>query len=288
MSEFCSPADPMNFARRIKAELYGYDGVMGIYLDDLKGHVYMQAEDEAFETASCCKMFVLAALFDKIEKGEASLSDLLVYEERFAINGSGVISSLETGSKLSVKNTATLMIIVSDNIATNMLIDYVGLDYINEVIERLGLHDSKLHNSIDFTKYKKLGTTTPRDYGRIWTLLARRELISPAASQEMIEICRRQHYHSMLTGKFPCYYMDEDNYGAPENQLIWVASKSGSMNACRNDGGIVHTPYGEYVIVLLNKEFADISYHDDHEAYRYGQAVSRLVFDQYLAKEGSF
>lgn len=286
--KFCDPNDPMNFARRIEAELYGYDGIMGIYLDDLHGHIYMQKENERFETASCCKMFVLAALFDKIEKGQASLSDFLTYEECFSINGSGIISSLEVGSKLSVKNTATLMIIVSDNIATNMLIDYVGLSYINEVIARLGLRDSKLHNPIDFSKYRQLGTTTAKDYGRIWKLMANRELISCKASEEMLAICRKQHYHSMLTGKFPCYYMDEDNYGAPENQFIWVASKSGSMNACRNDGGIVHTPYGEYVIVLLNKEFADISYHDDHEAYRYGQAVSRLVLDQYLARGGSF
>ena len=180
-------------------------------------------------------------------------------------------------------NTATLMIIVSDNIATNMLIDYLGLAYINEVIEKLGLQDSRLHNPIDFEKYSRLGTTTPADYASLWVRIARRELISKRASEEMLAICRKQQYHSMLTGKFPCYYMDEDNYGAPENQLIWVASKSGSMNACRNDGGIIHTPYGEYVIVLMNKEFSDISYHNDHPAYTYGSAVSRLVFDQYLA-----
>ena len=113
--------------------------------------------------------------------------------------------------------------------------------------------------------------------------MAKRELISQRASEEMLAICRKQQYHSMLTGKFPCYYMDEDNYGAAENQLLWVASKSGSMNACRNDGGIIHTPYGEYVIVLLNKAFSDISYHNDHPAYTYGSAVSRLVLDQYLA-----
>lgn len=273
----------LKLEERIRAELYGYDGKMGIYIDDLHGNVISMLGNEPYETASCCKMFILAALFDKIEKGQASLSDMLELEGRFLINGSGVLGSLERGSRLSVKNTATLMIIVSDNIATNMLIDYVGLDYINSVIASLGLSGSRLHNPIDFEKYPKLGTTTPADYGALWVRMARRELISPAASEEMIAICRQQHYHSMLTGRFPCYYMDEDNYGAAENQLIWVASKSGSMNACRNDGGIIHTPYGEYVIVLLNKEFSDISYHNDHPAYTYGSAVSRLILDQYLA-----
>lgn len=277
------PHEALTLENRIKAELYGYDGTMGIYIDDLRGSVIAINENEAYETASCCKVFILAALFDKIEKGQASLSDMLSISEKYLINGSGVLGSLELGSRLSVKNTATLMIIVSDNIATNMLIDYVGLDYINEVIGALGCHGSRLHNPIDFSKYSRLGTTTPKDYASLWVCMAKGELISKAASAQMLEICKKQQYHSMLTGRFPCYYMDEDNYGDAENQLIWTASKSGTMNACRNDGGIIYTPYGEYVIVLLNKAFSDISYHNDHPAYTYGSAVSRLVFDQYLA-----
>ena len=106
----------LTLEKRIRAELYGYDGTMGIYIDDLQGHVVAINEKERYETASCCKMFILAALFDKIEKGEASLTDMLTLSEQYVINGSGVLSSLELGSRLSVGNTATLMIIVSDNI----------------------------------------------------------------------------------------------------------------------------------------------------------------------------
>ena len=65
-----------------------------------------------------------------------------------------------------------------------------------------------------------------------------------------------------------------------------MASKSGSMDACRNDGGIVHTPYGEYVIVIMNKNFSDPVYHNEHPAQVYGAKVSRLILDQYLALEG--
>ena len=67
----------------------------------------------------------------------------------------------------------------------------------------------------------------------------------------MLGIFRQQHYNTMLTHDFPQFYLDCEETGEPE--LIWVASKSGSMNACRNDGGIIHTPYGEYVIVLMNR-----------------------------------
>jgi beta-lactamase class A len=69
---------------------------------------------------------------------------------------------------------------------------------------------------------------------------------------------------------------------------IYVASKSGSMKECRNDGGIVGTPYGKYVLAILTKNFHDQQYHKDHESHVYGARVSRLLFDQYLAKEGRF
>ena len=64
------------------------------------------------------------------------------------------------------------------------------------------------------------------------------------------------------------------------------SAKSGSMNACRNDGGIVSTPYGKYVIVLFNKNFSDSQSYNDHPATVFGSKVSRLIFDQYLALEG--
>ena len=89
---------------------------------------------------------------------------------------------------------------------------------------------------------------------------------------------------SRLTHDFPQYYLDCEETGAPE--LIWVASKSGSMNACRNDGGIVHTPYGEYVIVLMNKDFHDSIEYNEHPAMVYGARVSRMILDQVLACEG--
>lgn len=71
----------------------------------------------------------------------------------------------------------------------------------------------------------------------------------------MLAICKQQHYNSMLTKSIPAYYLDPDNFD--DGEIIYVASKSGSMNACRNDGGIISTPYGKYIIVLFNKEFSD-------------------------------
>lgn len=276
--------DPrLTLEARIAAEIKSYDGKLGLYIDDLQGNVITMNPDEPYETASTIKTYILAALYQAVEEGRASLKDMLTCEERFWIDGSGILGSLEVGTQLSVKNVATLMIIVSDNIATNMLIDYLGIDYINQCIENFGCKDTKLHNVLDFAKYHQLGTTTPRDYASMFLRIQNRTLVSPEASEQMWDILRQQHYNSMLVKSLPQYYVDPDNY---DEQLFWFASKSGSMNACRNDGGIITTPYGSYVIVMLHKEFSDKQYYPDHPATVYGARVSRLVFDQYLALGG--
>ena len=103
----------------------------------------------------------------------------------------------------------------------------------------------------------------------------------------MRRIFRSQQYNTMLAGSLPPYYTDSEESGA-DPELIYTASKSGSMNACRNDGGLVHTPYGDYVLVMMCKNFANKLEVKDHPAFIYGGRVSRLLFDQYLALEGSF
>ena len=186
---------------------------------------------------------------------------------------------------MRVRDIATLMIIVSDNVATNMLIDYLGIETINRCIEKLGCRDTMLHNSLHFDRNRQLGTTTARDYGSVFVRLARGQLISDKADREMVEILKKQHYNSMITKDFPPVYMDSDN---TDDILIRVASKSGSMDACRNDGGIVYTPYGPYVLVMLNKRFRDAMYYPAHPATVFGARVSRMLLDQFLALEGRF
>lgn len=274
----------LTLEKRIAAELASYDGQMSIYVDDMRGNTIEIGIDEKFEAASTIKTYILACLFDQIEKGQASLDEVLTYKEEHYINGSGLMRDMSFGATFTVKDAAMLMIIISDNIATNMMIDYLGLDTINACIQALGCKDTILHNPIDFDKYEKLGTTTPRDYASMFLRLAKGELISENASEQMRDIFRRQHYNSTLTRFFPQYLLDSEDTG--EEELIYVASKSGSMDACRNDGGIVHTPYGEYVIVIMNKNFSDPVYHSDHPAQVYGAKVSRLILDQYLALEG--
>lgn len=274
----------LTLEKRIAAEIASYDGKMAVYVNDLKGNIIEINVDEQFETASTVKTYILATLFHEIELGHTSLDDKITYEEKHFVDGSGLFRNLTFGAEFFIRDVAMMMIIVSDNVATNMMIDFLGLDVINAYIQELGCKDTVLHNPIDFYKYDKLGTTTPRDYASMFVRLAKRELVSEKASEQMLDIFRRQHYNSMITKYFPQYLLDSEDTG--DEELIYVASKSGSMNEVRADGGIVHTPYGDYVIVIFNKDFHDPVYHSEHSATVFGAKVSRLIFDQYLALEG--
>lgn len=280
------PDHRLTLEKRIAAELYSYHGKMSIFADDLHGNTIAIGAEECFETASIIKAFILAVLYQKVQQGQADLEQEITYEASQYVDGSGMLRALGVGARLKVRDVATMMIICSDNIATNMVIDYLGLEDINAVIQQLGFAHTVLHNPLHFDRYDRLGTTTPLDYGTLLCQMAKGELVSPSASAEMLAILRQQHYNTMLTGDFPPYYLDCEETG--EEELIWVASKSGSMNACRNDGGIIHTPYGEYVLVLMNKDFDDIIEYSDHPSIRYGAKVSRMFLDQVLACEGKF
>ena len=278
--------DMLSLETRIKAEVTSFSGDLSLYANDFKGNIIDINADEKFEAASTIKTYILIDLFRKVFEGKKDLNEKLQYTEENFVEGSGILRSLDYGVELTVKDYATLMIIVSDNVATNVVIDYLGIDSINNTINDMGLKNTILHNKIDFETYPKLGTTTPRDYGLVFEKICKEELWSPEISREMLEIFEKQQYNSMLTRGLPQYYLDSENTG--DEELITIASKSGSMNACRNDGGIVTTPYGKYVLALFTKNFKDPLYYIDHESTVFGSKVSRLFFDQYIGLKGKF
>ena len=278
----------LTLEKRIDALLCGLDADMSVFADDRKGNVICRDADRVFESASTIKIFILAALFDEAAQGKASLDEMLTYRESFYVDGSGMIRALGPGARLRALDAATLMIICSDNIATNMLIDYLGLGRINAFIQKIGCVSTRLNRMLRSDTWgEPLGFITPRDMGHYFALLSERKLAGPDADEQMTAIFRQQHYNRMITGQLPPYYLDPEESGC-DAELIWTATKSGSMDECRNDGGIVHTPYGEYVIVLMCTNFRNKLETDDHPAFRYGQQISRMLFDQYLALEGRF
>lgn len=264
----------MKIKERIINELTSYNGTLGLVYDDLKGDTIFLNENEQFEMASAIKVFIMLAAFEKeIENDELTL------KEKDICEGSGILKDLTINRSYKIIDLITLMIIVSDNTATNAIIDLLGVEYINKIIKKYGFNKTILHNRIDFDKYRVLGTSTPLEYATFYKKLLNLEF---KGSAMMIEILKKQHYRSMITKELPVYYLSGDDSYALEEEQIKIASKSGSMNSCRNDGGIVFTSKGAYIIILLNKDFYDKVYYDNHDAIRYGAKISRLIFDYFI------
>lgn len=118
-------------------ESTNYD--VGVYAIDMKGREVRYNENKVYETASCIKLFILIEYFKQVYEGRIKVDDYFIYTEADNLEGlnSGIISSLDYGLKLTTKDYVTLMIIYSDNIATNKLIDFLGIDNINKAIGEL-------------------------------------------------------------------------------------------------------------------------------------------------------
>jgi|SRR6056297_471977 len=278
--------DKLSLEARLKAEVVSFSGKVSFYANDFKGNIINVNSNERFEAGSCIKVFILNEFFRQVYEKKIDPNKILKYEKDNYITGSGILRALDLGVEMTAKNFAKIMIIISDNIATNTLIDFLGIENINNTCKELGFNSTELHNKINFEKYEKLGTTTPRDYGKFFEMLYKEELWSKEISREMLEILKNQHYNRMLTKNLPQYYLDSEDTG--DEELVYLASKSGSMDAARNDGGIFHTPYGSYVLVIFTKKFKDPLYYNEHESYIFGSRASRLIFDQYLALRGTF
>ena len=199
----------MTLEKRIAAELYSYQGKMSVFVDDLQGHTVEMGADEEFETASTIKAYILAVLYLQASRGKASLTEEIEYRPEHFVDGSGMLRALGVGAKLKVKDTATMMIICSDNIATNMIIDYLGLDTINACIKELGFAHTVLHNPLHFDRYDKLGTTTPRDYAALFAQVAKGTLVSKEASAAMLGIFRQHRAHALWG---VCHRADEQGF----------------------------------------------------------------------------
>lgn len=278
--------DKLSLNERLKAEIVSFSGKMSLYADDFRGNIIEIDADEKYEAGGCINTFILAEFFRQIKDGKIHPMDRLVYEDTNYINGSGIIRFLDSGLDMTAMNFAKLMIVVGDNIAANILIDYLGIDNINNTCMDLGFKSTELHNKLDFDKYEKLGTTTARDYGRYFEKLYRKEMFSSEISEEILDIYKNQRTNNMITTDFPQYYLNSEDTG--DDELIYVASKSGAMDYSRNDGGIIFTPYGGYLLTMFTKKFRDPLYYNKHESFRFGSKTSRLLFDQYMALRGRF
>ncbi len=230
------------------------------------------------ETASTIKLPILVETLRQVEHGSLDLTMPVALEHSDLVEGSGVLQSLTPGLDLALIDILTLMITVSDNVATNMVLRLIGLSSVNHAMHALGLRDTEIKKRIDFFLPGPIGLSTPCDLARLLKGIYQRTLISPTASELMDKILSQQQYNTLITRYWPYPLMNSED-GEPEVRL---ASKSGSLKGVRNDAGLVRSPWGDFVLVIMSEGAEDLRYHPDNEAMVLLPRASRAVFDYFL------
>lgn len=229
------------------------------YRDMETGDKFTMNEHESFHAASTMKTPVLVETFKQAAERKFSLDDSILVHNSFKSIVDGGMFAVDSaddsekdlyrliGSKVSVSDILFRMITRSSNLATNIIIEKIGADNVNQTMRSIGAKDIRVLRGVEDTKAFQQGlnnTTTAHDLMVIFDKIARNEMVSAEASKGMIEILMSQHFKNIIGGKLP---LD-----------VKVASKSGSITSVCHDSGIVFLPDGRrYVVVLLSRGIED-------------------------------
>ncbi|MBX3140635.1 MAG: serine hydrolase [Trueperaceae bacterium] len=248
------------------------------------GNAISYRADEPFPSASTIKVYVLQALLERVAAGDADLDDELPVSANDQVSGSGILKALTPGRRYTLRDIATLMIVVSDNTATNVLIEYVGLENLNASIRAHGWHGTRSAGKlqlapVDGGPRRSPSTTTAADLADYFARLWRGELLPAPLTEEAKAIYRKQQFCEM--GRSIGY----DSYDASIGEAPWlIASKSGSIRGTRNDAGVFEpvtaAAHGAkpFVIAIMTKGCVDERFHSDNLGARVvGWAAAEVV-----------
>lgn len=237
--------------------------------------------DELYPTASVFKAPLLYALYQMVDRGEIDLNRRARIEEQHRVPGSGVLQDLDPGLEPTIRDLAMLMIVVSDNEATDLLYNIVGTERIHASLDALDLRRTRVPMTTRQLLYDLVGLdasdpsatiaefrqrsrnrqynydgaawsdregsgndlTTPREMARLFDAIEQGVGISAAAREGIIDILKRQKFTERIPALLP--------------EAVEVAHKTGSVKGVRNDAGIVYAPGGPYVVSLFSKGLQD-------------------------------
>ena len=237
------------------------DGAMGVAIDDLvTGDQFFLHENEVFAQASSIKIAVLAELYRQAQQGKLKLTDLYTVQASDLVADSNIMGGLTPGvTRVTLRDLATMMIAVSDNSATNVLIDRVGMESVNAMLDSLGLSHTRLRRKmmdLDAAKQGRENISTPREMMTLLAALYRGKVLSKDMESDFFTM--------LSTGKDSWIPRD-----LPAD--LKIADKPGELEAVRNDSGVVFVEGRPYVICVMT---AFLRNERDGE-----QAISKISLD---------
>ena len=259
--------------KKLDAVAANLDGVMGyVILDITSGERFERLSGESFPLASTIKIAILYELFKQAEEGRLKLDVVQPLDKRHVVGGSGVLNHL-TAPAMSLRDYAVLMIVLSDNSATNQLIDAVGMENVRKRMADAGLPGLQLRRrmiDLDAARRGDENVGSPDDLARLLLLIHKGAGLQPASREGILQILRKPKTSALRDG-------------VPSS--VPVANKTGSLEGVAADAGIVYVPDRPYIFVATTTYLK--SGGGGEEAIR---AASRTAFDYFdrLAKSSEF
>jgi beta-lactamase class A len=270
----CSADDSLKgqFVQKLRSIVETSDAVVGVAIKNLAtGEKISINENEVFPQASSIKIHILAELYHQAEQGKVRLSDLLPLPASVRVGGSGILNELgESGVSMSIRDYAVLMIVLSDNTATNLLIKQVGMENVNKFLQSHGAVKTRLQRVMMDVKAAAEGREnigTPKEVLMMLEKMYRGEIVSKKASDDMLSILRKSKEGPIRAG------IQAD---------INVANKEGDVEGVRCDVGIVYLPKSPYVLCVMTKLLVR-----DSDGPRIITDISRLTYQYFERKANS-
>ncbi len=256
-----------NVEARLQEVVRNAKGALGFVAVDLvRGERFAANENLVFPQASAIKIPILMEVFKQAREGKLKLTDMMWVEKSKQVGGSGVLFELgDKTSQLSVRDLCVLMILLSDNTATNMLIDLVGMGNINKTLVSLGLKQTKVQRRMLDQAASVRGDenlSSPAEAARIMELLHKGEFVSRAVSDEIISLLKKSKGGAGAIQS-----------GVPND--VAVAFKPGGIAGVHSEWAIVYSPNLPYVVVVME------NYGVGNEASMAMTAISEILFEYY-------
>jgi len=219
------------------------EAIVGVAIKDLKtGEQILINEKEIFPTASSIKIFILTEVYRQASEGKFKLTDIRPLPPSARVAGSGVLSMLGDKSvSMSIRDYCVLMMNLSDNTATNFLIDLVGMKNVNDVAQKNGSSSTKLQRimmDVQSAKEGRENISSPNDFLIILEKMYRGEIVSKQACDDMLSIMKLEKEGPLKSG-------------LPSSVLI--ADKAGDIEGVKCDVGIVFLEGNPYIICVMTK-----------------------------------
>jgi len=217
------------------------DGVMGVAIVDLTdGHKYLLHANDVYPQASSIKICVLAELYRQAQQGKLKLTDLYTVKTADLVQDSDIMGGLTPGiTQITLRDLATMMVAVSDNSATNVLIDRVGMDNVNAFLNAQGLRDTRLRRKMMDLKAATEGrenVSTPNEMLNLLQALYRGEILNKEMTADFFKVLST-HKDSWIPRNLP-----DD---------LKIADKPGALEGVRNDSGVIFVDKRPYVLCVM-------------------------------------